>query len=293
MDCETGKGRVSDNSVREFEYADADFVRVKAAIYRKAGIHLADSKKQLVYSRLARRLRLLNIDSFAAYLDYLESTPAEQQEFINALTTNLTAFFREGHHFDMLAGFVKKYRNNKPCRVWCTASSTGEEPYSIAMTLVEAYGNYKPPVEIIASDIDSQVLNTAAAGVYNVERLDSLSLEQKKQFFLRGKGANSGKAKAIDELRKLIEFRQINLLDRHWPLNGKFDVIFCRNVMIYFDKPTQLKLLERMTQLLVPDGLYIAGHSESFSHATHLVKLVGKSTYQLASRGKLEPANEL
>lgn len=284
---------MSANSVREFEYADADFLRVKAAIYRKAGIHLADSKKQLVYSRLARRLRLLKIDSFGAYLDYLESTPDELQEFINALTTNLTAFFRESHHFDILADFINRHRPDRACRVWCAASSTGEEPYSIAMTLMEAYGTYKPPVEIIASDIDSQVLNIASAGIYSLDRLDALSLERKKHFFLRGKDTNNGKAKVIHELRKLIDFRQINLLDKNWPLSGKFDIIFCRNVMIYFDKPTQLRLLERMVKLLVPDGLYIAGHSESFSHASHLVKPVGKTTYQLASRGKKEAANEL
>ncbi|HSC69011.1 MAG TPA: CheR family methyltransferase [Cellvibrio sp.] len=277
---------MNDISVREFAYADADFARVKAAIYRKAGIHLADSKKQLVYSRLARRLRLLNIANFSAYLDYLESTPEELQEFINALTTNLTAFFRESHHFDILADFIIRQRANKPCRVWCAASSTGEEPYSIAMTLMEAYGTYKPPVEIIASDIDSQVLQSAAAGIYNLERLDALSLERKKQFFLRGKGPNRGKVKAIDEMRRLIDFRQINLLDKEWSLSGKFDIIFCRNVMIYFDKPTQLRMLEHMIQFLTPDGLYIAGHSESFSHASHLVKLVGKTTYQLASAKK-------
>ncbi len=283
---------MGDNPGREFDYGDADFNRVKAAIYRKAGINLADSKKQLVYSRLARRLRVLHIDSFRQYLDYLESTPQELQEFVNALTTNLTAFFRESHHFDLLASFIKKNRKNKPCRIWCAASSTGEEPYSIAMTLVEAYGDYKPPVEIIASDIDSQVLTTAATGVYNLERIETLSLEQKKKFFLRGKGVNSGKARVIDELRKLIDFRQINLLDRQWSVNGKFDAIFCRNVMIYFDKPTQLKLLARMTQLLTPDGLYIAGHSESFAHATHLVTLIGKSTYQVAASGRTEIANE-
>lgn len=279
--------------VREFEYADTDFIRVKAVIYRKAGIHLADSKKQLVYSRLARRLRLLKLHSFSTYLDYLENTPDELQEFINALTTNLTAFFREEHHFQILSDFIRKSRNNKSCRIWCAASSTGEEPYSIAMTAIQAYGSYKPPVEIIASDIDSQVLNTAATGVYTLERLESLSIEQKKQFFLRGKGANSGKAKVINELRSLIDFRQINLLDKHWSLDGKFDLIFCRNVMIYFDKPTQTALLERMVQLLVPDGLYVAGHSESFSHASHLVSLVGKTTYRRASSAATEKANEL
>lgn len=284
---------MNDNSVREFEYADADFLRVKATIYRKAGIHLGDTKQQLVYSRLARRLRALNMDSFNEYLDYLEATPQELQEFINALTTNLTAFFRESHHFDILADFIKKHRRNQPCRIWCTASSTGEEPYSIAMTLAQAYGNYKPPVEIIASDIDSQVLQTAARGVYGIERLDALTLEQKRQFFLRGKGSNSGKARVIDDLRKLIEFRQINLLDKQWSLGGKFDVIFCRNVMIYFDKPTQLKLLARMVQLLTPDGLYVAGHSESFTHASHLVSLVGKTTYKQASGKAAEATDEL
>lgn len=284
---------MSDNSLHEFEYADADFTRVKAAIYRKAGIHLGDSKKQLVYSRLARRLRALKLASFNEYLNYLESNPQELQEFINALTTNLTAFFREEHHFDILANFITHHRHKRPCRIWCAASSTGEEPYSIAMTLVQAYGSYTPPVEIIASDIDSQVLRTAATGIYNLERLDALSLAQKKQFFLRGKGVNSGKAKVIDELRKLIDFRQINLLDKHWPLDGKFDVIFCRNVMIYFDKPTQLKLLSRMTQLLVADGLYIAGHSESFSHASGLVRLVDKTTYRLVRPGEQEAGSDL
>ncbi|WP_238582507.1 CheR family methyltransferase [Cellvibrio sp. OA-2007] len=270
---------MTDHSMREFHYADADFIRVKAVIYQKAGINLGASKKQLVYSRLARRLRLLNIDSFNEYLNYLDHTPEELQEFINALTTNLTAFFREEHHFDILSNFIKKHRYNKPCRIWCAASSTGEEPYSIAMALVQAYGTYRPPVEIIASDIDSQVLQSAALGIYAIDRLDVFSHEQKKQFFLRGKGANTGKAKVVDELRELISFRQINLLDKHWHLSGFFDVIFCRNVMIYFDKSTQLEILGRMVRLLVPDGLYIAGHSESFSHANHLVRLVGKTTY--------------
>lgn len=271
---------------REFTYSDADFNRVKTIIYRKAGIHLADSKRQLVYSRLARRLRVLGMESFNEYLDYLDATPQESQEFVNALTTNLTAFFREEHHFAVLANFIATRRHNKPCRIWCTASSTGEEPYSIAMTLVQAYGSYNPPVEIIASDIDSQVLRSAEEGVYPMSRIQSLSSQQKKQFFLRGKGRNSGNAKVIDQLRQLIDFRQINLLDKNWPISGKFDVIFCRNVMIYFDKPTQLTLLERMVNLLKPDGLYIAGHSESFSHATHLVSLVGKTTYQLTGTAK-------
>lgn len=268
---------------REFSYTDSDFERVRRIIYKKAGINLSDSKKQLVYSRLARRLRALGLPDFNAYLSYLESTDEEQQEFVNALTTNLTAFFREEHHFDILNQFVKNFKHRRNLRVWCAAASTGEEPYSIAITLAESFGRYDPPVEIVASDIDSNVLNEGSNGVYNYNRIESLSLERKKQFFLKGKsGMNEGKVKVIPELRKLIEFKRINLLDEKWPLTGSFDVIFCRNVMIYFDKSTQIKLLEKMVRYLHRDGLYIAGHSESFAQANHLVKLVGKTTYRVA-----------
>lgn len=270
------------NNEREFIYHAADFEKVRDILYRKAGINLSESKQQLVYSRLARRLRALNLNNFADYLIYLNTHDAEQEEFINALTTNLTAFFREEHHFAILTDYVRSFKNqSRNLRVWCAASSTGEEPYSIAMTLVEAYGTYTPPVEIIASDIDSNVLRDASAGIYPAQRMESVSLQRKKQFFQRGKGGNQGKARVIAELRQLIEFRQLNLLDAKWLISGPFDIIFCRNVMIYFDKQTQLKLLERMTKLLKPEGLYIAGHSESFTQAVHLVKLVGKTTYAL------------
>lgn len=179
----------------------------------------------------------------------------------------------------------------RPLRIWCAASSTGEEPYSIAMTLAEVYGSYEPPVEIVASDIDSNVLREASAGIYNLQRLESVSISQKKQFFQRGTGDKSGKARIVPALRNLIEFQKINLLDATWAVQAPFDVIFCRNVMIYFDKATQLKLLTRMVKLLTPEGLYIAGHSESFSQAGHLVKLIGKTTYTPAKHKAA--ANEL
>jgi len=265
---------------REFFYSDADFEKIRTVIYKAAGINLAESKKQLVYSRLARRLRALKLPDFASYLIYLNQNNQEQEEFVNALTTNLTAFFREAHHFTILANHIKKIEHlRRPLRIWCSASSTGEEPYSIAMTLAEVYGNYDPPVEIIASDIDSNVLREASAGIYSMSRLDSVSQTQKQQFFQRGKGSNAGKARIVPALRKLIDLRQINLLDSDWGIQPGLDVIFCRNVMIYFDKPTQLALLEKMVSLLKPQGIYIAGHSESFSQATHLVTLVGKTTY--------------
>lgn len=278
---------------REFSYTQADFERVRKIIYKKAGINLSDSKKQLVYSRLARRLRALKLPDFSAYLSYLENTDEEQQEFVNALTTNLTAFFREEHHFDFLFDFVKNFKHKRNLRVWCAAASTGEEPYSIAITLAEAFGRYDPPVEIVASDIDSNVLSEGRSGVYNINRIENLSLERKRQFFLKGKGdKNSGKVKVIPELGRLIEFKQINLLDAKWPLTGLFDVIFCRNVMIYFDKSTQINLLEKMVKFMQKDGLYIAGHSESFSQANHLVKLVGKTIYKLADAGNRNIADE-
>jgi chemotaxis protein methyltransferase CheR len=151
------------------------------------------------------------------------------------------------------------------------------------MTLAEIYASYDPPIEIIASDIDSKVLSEASAGIYNLQRLDSVSLDQRKQFFQRGTGTNAGKARVVPELRNLIDFRKINLLHSSWDLPPSFDIIFCRNVMIYFDKPTQLKLLARMVKLLRPDGLYISGHSESFSQAGNLVRLVDKTTYRPAN----------
>jgi len=272
----------SEEEMREFAYSQADFERVRKIIYRKAGINLSESKKQLVYSRLARRLRALQLSNFADYLVYLDDNDQEQQEFVNALTTNLTAFFREPHHFEILAEFAQKWSarpTSQPMRIWCAAASTGEEPYSIAITLAEVFGSYAPPVEIIASDIDSNVLREASAGVYSLARLESVSLARKKEFFQRGKGANAGRARIVPALKNIIEFRQLNLLDPHWDIKPGLDVIFCRNVMIYFDKETQVRLLERMVNLLVPNGLYIAGHSESFNQASHLVKLVAKTTY--------------
>lgn len=281
------------SSEREFQYSAVDFEHVRRLLYKKAGINLSDSKKQLVYSRLARRLRALQLSTFSVYLQYLEENEQELEEFINALTTNLTSFFREAHHFDILTKFAKKLKaERRSVRVWCSAASTGEEPYSIAIALAEAFESYAPPVEIIASDIDSNVLREASAGIYSSQRLESVSLERKKQFFQRGKYTNEGKVRVVAELRNLIEFKQINLLDASWGLKGPFDVIFCRNVMIYFDKETQLKLLERMTKLLTADGLYIAGHSESFTQANHLVKLVGKTTYMLAKNTQQDSANE-
>ncbi|MFV3305051.1 CheR family methyltransferase [Pseudomonas sp. NY15181] len=267
----------------EFLYTRRDFQQVRERLYRHAGISLSENKEQLVYSRLSRRLRSLRLNSFAEYFAYLETHEEEWQQFVNALTTNLTAFFRERHHFEHLARLAdEQLLDHRPLRVWSAASSTGEEPYSIAMTLVDALGSFTPPVQIMASDIDTGVLHSARQGIYPMERLEALSPAQKRRFFLRGTGVNAGKARVVGELRQLVEFRQINLLDANWGISGGLDAIFCRNVMIYFDKPTQTRLLERMVSLLRPGGLLFAGHSENFVHAAHLVRSVGRTTYQAA-----------
>lgn len=268
-------------AVREFSYQPEDFKQVAALLNQLTGIKLAPSKDSMVYSRLVRRIRALNLSGFPEYLQYLEQHPEEEQHFINALTTNLTSFFREPHHFDILADYVSQHRQIKT--IWCAASSTGEEPYSIAMTLAQAFGRFDHGVRIIASDIDSQVLATAAKGMYSLERLKGLPIEYCRQFFFRGKGANDGWAKVIPELQECVEFKKINLLDAQWPISAPIDVIFCRNVMIYFDKPTQHKILSRMVHLLKKDGLYIAGHSENYSHLQHLVTPAGKTTYRPSS----------
>ncbi|MDK2123426.1 CheR family methyltransferase [Parachitinimonas caeni] len=266
---------------REFVFTTRDFEAVRELLYRHTGIKLHDSKQPLVYSRLARRLRQLGFNRFDQYLAYVNPDGEEWQQFLNALTTNLTSFFREVHHFEHLAGFVKSLPRSRQVRVWCSASSTGEEPYSIAMTLIEAYGTYDPPASIVATDIDTQVLQTASRGVYPLDRLEKIALERKRQFFLRGKGDQDGFARIRPEVAKLIEFKRLNLLDNPWPLEGLFDVIFCRNVLIYFDKETQAKVLRRMAPLIRPDGVLYVGHSESLFHVADCFENCGRTVYRV------------
>ncbi len=278
-------------TVKEFVFSDHDFQRVRALIHKKAGIALAESKQEMVYSRLARRLRAIGVGSFKQYLDDLESgrDAREWEAFTNALTTNLTSFFRESHHFPILAEHARRMK--EPIEIWCSASSTGEEPYSIAMTMCEAFNTMTPPVRIVATDIDTNVLATGAEGVYGMDRLDKLAPERARKFFMRGRGAQEGLARVRPELRQLISFKQLNLLGDDWPVKGPFDVIFCRNVMIYFDKPTQGKILSRFAPLMKPEGLLFAGHSENFLYVSDAFKLRGKTVYELDQGGtrKLPP----
>jgi chemotaxis protein methyltransferase CheR len=266
---------------QEFSFGVADFDRVRQLIYQRAGISLHAGKQAMVYSRLSRRLRETGHRSFASYLQWLEQPSAangdaEWQEFVNCLTTNLTSFFREEHHFHELARDLTVF-TARPLRIWCNAASTGEEPYSIAMTVVEAVG--AAGVQIMASDIDTKVLATAARGVYAADSR-GLSPERLRTHFLRGKGANSGFIRVKPELAKLIEFRTHNLMDTRWSLGEAFDLVFCRNVMIYFDAPTQRRVLERIHAAMKPRSLLYVGHSENFSDAKDLFRLRGKTIYE-------------
>ena len=264
----------------EFVWTEADFGRVQALIYQRAGISLHDGKHAMVYSRLARRLRETGHSSFREYLVSLDDQDApEWQEFVNALTTNLTSFFRESHHFDILSAHLKNPQGGRPWRIWCSAASTGEEPYSIVMTAVEAIGE-KSDFSLTASDIDSKVLSAASKGIYRIENLKGLSEDQLVRFFLRGRGKNSGFARVKPALQTRIEFVNVNLTRDGWPFREPFDLVFCRNVMIYFDPLTQRRVLERIHRVMSPGGLLFVGHAENFAESRDLFVLRGKTVYE-------------
>lgn len=272
-------GGMADRADQEFTFSSADFDRVRQLIYQHAGISLHAGKQAMVYSRLSRRLRETSQRTFSQYLQSLEGLPpshAEWQEFVNCLTTNLTSFFREEHHFQMLAAELKA-RAGQSVRIWCNAASTGEEPYSLAMTCLENVP--AGSVKIMASDIDTKVLATAGRGVYNADAR-GLSPERLRAHFLRGKGANSGSIRVKPELARMIEFRTHNLMEARWQLGEPFDIVFCRNVMIYFDAPTQRKVLERIHGVMKPKSLLFVGHSENFTESKDLFRLRGKTVYE-------------
>ncbi len=269
----------------EFEFTRDNFERIRQLIYQHAGISLSTHKQHMVYSRLARRLRANKLDSFKEYLALLEGdNEAEWEAFTNSLTTNLTSFFRESHHFPLLAEYVSQHKGKQPISLWCAAASTGEEPYSMAMTMVDVFGSFNVPVSIVATDVDTNVLIQAEKGIYPIERVEKLPESVLKRYFLRGTGSKSGFVRVRPELRAMVSFKPLNLLSNEWLIKGPIDVIFCRNVMIYFDKETQLKILQKFAPMMRPEGLLFAGHSESFHHATHLFKLRGKTVYETVQR---------
>ena len=263
----------------EFAFDERDFDRVRRLIHERAGISLNSGKRAMVYSRLSRRLRDTGHRTFAHYLQALEQggSSSEWQEFVNCLTTNLTAFFREEHHFHALAEELA-HRGRTPLRLWCNAASTGEEPYSIAMTVQEALGS-SHGCTLLATDIDTKVLATASRGVYGADA-KGLDDTRRRAHFLRGTGANAGQMRIKPELARMIEFRTHNLMDARWSLGAPFDIVFCRNVMIYFDAPTQRRVLEGMHAAMKSGSVLFVGHSENFTDARDLFRLRGKTIYE-------------
>ena len=271
---------------REFEFTRKDFEFIRDIVGERTGIVLSDHKENMVYGRLTRRIRQLQLTSFREYLALLhDSEGTELIEFTNALTTNLTAFFREPHHFDFLAQTVipplLAKRSNRRLRIWSAGCSTGEEPYSLAMVLCEAIQNIQGwDVKILATDLDSNVVAKGKQGIYSTERINGISKARQTRWF--SKDFTNREQVLVDErLQRLITFKQLNLL-HPWPMKGPFDVIFCRNVIIYFNKDTQRKLFDRYADMLAPDGYLFVGHSETLHNVTDRFNLLGKTIYARA-----------
>ena len=262
--------------------SERDFSTVRQLIAQYAGIKLSPQKRNMVYNRLQRRLRARGLASFGDYLALVQRDGSDEREaFVNALTTNLTAFFREPHHFDLLAEHARArvQQRGAPLRCWSSACSTGEEVWSIAMVLRET----QCPGSVLGTDIDTDVLQTAQSGIYRMDRAASLAPERLRKHFLRGSGANEGLVSMRPELRTLVRFGQLNLQSPVWPAQERYDVIFCRNVVIYFDREVQKKLLARFADLLAPGGLLMVGHSESFPSTHAGFRSCGRTAYERVS----------
>ena len=272
---------------REFDFTNADFEKIRHFVKEETGIKLSDGKKNMVYGRLSRRLRQLGMSKFSEYFDLVsnDSTSEERGQFINAITTNLTSFFREEHHFEYLKNEVvprlmQEKSANKKIRIWSAGCSTGEEPYSIAISLYESIPDIdRWDIRILATDLDTNVLAHGERGIYDIERISALSKERKKTWFLKGKAAHNGSVKVDPRLQSLITFRQLNLMGK-WPMKGPFDFMFCRNVVIYFDKDTQRVLFDRYANLLSDDANLFLGHSESMHNVCDRFQLIGNTIYQ-------------
>lgn len=266
----------------EYSYSNPEFDRIRRLVFQHTGIFLSDEKKQLTYSRFSKRIRHLGLAGFGAYLDLVETgDPKELPLFISAITTNFTSFFREPHHFRHLADdVVERCRKSRRIRIWSAGCSTGEEPYSIAITLLESIPNIRDwDVKILATDLDNAVLDAAKSATYRISRLESVPERALSRWFLKGVRSNSGFAKLSPEVTDLIRFKQLNLLDS-WPIREVFDVIFCRNVMIYFNKETQNGLFNGFAQRQIYGSTLCIGHSESLSGASTNYRLIGKTIYQ-------------
>ena len=269
----------------KLNFGEDDFAALRALVKEHTGIHLTEQKRELVYGRLSRRLRALGLESFRAYRELLERNEGDELvQFCNAITTNLTSFFREAHHFQylreqLLSSRAADPRGPRRLRFWSAGCSTGEEPYSLAMTIHEALPDARRwDIRILATDLDTEVLARGMRGIYEEERVRGMSAERLARFFRKEAGAAQG-CSVTQELRDLITFRELNLMHT-LPMKGPFDAIFCRNVVIYFDKETQRQLFARIAQLQRPGDILFLGHSENLFRVCEDYTLVGKTIYR-------------
>ena len=275
-------------NIDQFEFDDKDFEYIRNKVTESAGIHLTEAKRELIYGRLSKRLRALELDSFKQYCDILKS--GDMEEFarcVNAITTNVTSFFRENHHFQYLSETVlpelfKKCENQskKELRIWSAGCSSGEEPYSIAITIREYMPNlHNWDVKILATDLNSEILDIARTGIYRAQLLENMPVARRNRWFRKGVGNNDGFVRVVPEIRELLHFRKLNLTGQ-WPMQKSFDIIFCRNVVIYFNQETRRNLVNRFVDSLKDDGYLFVGHSESLLGITDRLKSVGRTIHK-------------
>lgn len=269
-----------------YEFTDNDFTTIRKLVGKHTGISLSEHKRDLVYGRLRKRLKALGLTRFCDYCEVINDANGDEIEhFTNAITTNLTSFFREKHHFDYLKNelipLIKdKQRNNQKIRIWSAGCSTGEEPYSIAITLRESIRDIDNfDIRILATDLDTNAVHTAATGVYAETRIEDLDQNCTQRWFKRGTGNHQGSVKVSQDLQKMITFKQLNLMHK-WPMRGQFDIVFCRNVVIYFDKPTQTTLFGKFANVMAPQSHLFIGHSENLHKVSDRFHLIGKTIYK-------------
>ncbi len=274
---------------KEFKFTQQHFNHIRDIVTEHSGIVLSDAKRDMVYSRLVRRLRKTGLTNFDDYCNLLEDQNHEEfTHFSNAITTNLTSFFRENHHFDMLAEtalpeIMARNKTTKKIRVWSAGCSTGMETYSIAMVLKEVIPDSLGwDVKILATDLDTNVLETASNGIYKEDSVTGVTDVRMSRWFMKGRGENSDKLKVSKELRDIITYNQLNLLNP-FPFSGPIDIIFCRNVVIYFDKPTQRILFDKFANIHAHDSYLFIGHSETLYNVTERYKLIRNTVYKKVS----------
>lgn len=265
----------------DYSLSDVEFERLRSLVRRHTAIELSDGKRALVFSRFSRRLRSLGLSSFGQYCDLVESgDEAEVSALATTITTNFTRFFREDYHFEFLRDAVNSYSENRRLRIWSAGCATGEEPYSIAMTLLEAIPDIASwDVRILATDVDTNALQIAADGIFPAERASGLKPEVYKRWFLRGRGKFEKSVCIIPEVRNLISFRELNLVGA-WPMSKQFDIIFCRNVMIYFGQEFKKRLIERFYNIQRPGDLLFVGHAENLTNFSNGYMSVGRTVYE-------------